>query len=184
MPATTGGLSIWRRFARLVESFNIVTGYISAVIVVVTSVIIVYGVAMRYAFDTPIDWGLELSIFMLVIATFMSAAYTQLKRGHVTIEVMDHILSPRTNRLRYLVSDILSLVFCAFVAWNAWAFFQEAFEDGRVTNSTWAPKLWIPYVFMALGLTALSLQLIVQIGDVLGDWSGRSNEKLAGEEKR
>jgi TRAP-type C4-dicarboxylate transport system permease small subunit len=183
MPATTSGLSLWRRFAQLVEGFNILTGYLSAVVIVVASLIIVYGVAMRYAMDTPLDWGLELSIFMLVIATFMSAAYTQLKRGHVTIEVMDHILSPHANRLRYLVSDILSLVFCAFVAWNAWTFFHEAFEDGRVTNSTWAPKLWIPYVFMALGLSALSLQLIVQIGDSVGNWRDGSKEELAEGEK-
>jgi len=168
--AAAGGLSAWHCLAKAVRGFNILTGYLSAVIIVVTSLIIVYGVVMRYAFETPLDWGLEMSVFLLIIATFMSAAYTQLQRGHVTIEVLEHLLSARANRWRYLIGDILSLVFCVFVAWNAWSFFHEAFEDGRVTDSTWGPRLWIPYVFMAIGLTALSLQLLVQIGDALIGW--------------
>jgi TRAP-type C4-dicarboxylate transport system permease small subunit len=166
-PAEVGGRSVWQRIAQTITGFNVLTGYLSAITIAVTSVIICYGVVMRYYFASPLDWGLELSIFLLIIATFMSAGYTQLQRGHVAIEVLDHILSPRANRWRYLIGDVLSLVFCAFLAWNSWEYFHEAFQDGRVTDSTWGPKLWVPYVFMAIGVTSLSLQLIVQIADAL-----------------
>jgi TRAP-type C4-dicarboxylate transport system permease small subunit len=172
-PAEWGGRSVWRHFAQAVKGFNVLTGYLSAITIVVTSVIVCYGIVMRYYFSKPVDWGIELSIFLLIIATFMSAGYTQLQRGHVTIEVLEHILSPRANKWRYLVGDALSFIFCAFLAWNAWEFFHEAFADGRVTNSTWAPKLWYPYIFMAIGTTALSLQLLVQIVDALVGWKGK-----------
>lgn len=172
-PAAAGSRSPWRAFAQAVKAFNVLTGYLSAIVIVVTSLVVCYGVVMRYFFASPIDWGLEASIFMLIIATFMSAGYTQLQRGHVTIEVLEHVLSPRANRWRYLLGDALSLVFCAFVAWNAWEFFHEALEDGRVTESTWAPKLWIPYLFMAVGMSALSLQMVVQIVDAVVGWKGR-----------
>jgi len=174
-PAEAGGRSVWRRFAQAVKGFNVLTGYLSGITIVVTSAIVCYGVVMRYYFSSPTDWGLELSIFLLIIATFMSAGYTQLQRGHVSIEVLEHVLSPRINKWRYLVGDALSLVFCAFLAWNSWEFFREAFADGRVTNSTWAPKLWIPYLFMFIGMTALSLQQLVQIVDALVGWKGRKH---------
>jgi TRAP-type C4-dicarboxylate transport system permease small subunit len=106
-----------------------------------------------------------MSIMLLIVATFMSAAFTQISRGHVGIEVLDVLLSERANRWRGVAGDILSMAFCIFIAWHAWKFFHEAWSDGKMSNTAWAPKLWPAYLFMALGMTMLSLQMLVQLGD-------------------
>jgi TRAP-type C4-dicarboxylate transport system permease small subunit len=103
----------------------------------------------------------------------MAAAYTQEGRAHVGIEVLDSLLSPRWNRWRHLVGDVLSAVFCGFIAFYAWRYFSEAWEGGWVTDSIWAPRLWIPYFFMSLGMTTLTLQFLVQIADDLFVSGGR-----------
>jgi TRAP-type C4-dicarboxylate transport system permease small subunit len=90
-----------------------------------------------------------------------------MKRGHVGIEVLDKFMPAHWSRWRYFLSDILSLLFSAIISFYVWQYFHEAWTGGWVTDSTWAPKEWIPYALMGVGMTALCLQLLVQIGDDL-----------------
>lgn len=157
----------WTLFTRVVQQLNVFLGHVAALMIVISTVVISFEVVSRYVFRHPHDWNLELNIFLLVAATFLAAAHTQMKRGHVGIEVLDEMLSARWNRWRRLVSDILSLAFCVFITVHLWEYFYQAWDGGWVTSSTWAPKEWIPYSIMAVGMTTLCLQFVVQIGDDL-----------------
>jgi TRAP-type C4-dicarboxylate transport system permease small subunit len=124
------------------------------------------SVATRYFFKLPTDWQDEASVFLLVGATFLSGAYVQAARGHIGIGLLAGLLPGRWNRLRLWLCDLMSLLFCAFFAWKSWTLWLEAWTEGRTTDSTWAPPLWIPYGLMAIGMTVLSLQLALQTAGV------------------
>ncbi|WP_375455030.1 TRAP transporter small permease [uncultured Methylobacterium sp.] len=126
-----------------------------------------YSVLIRYVLHEPTDWQDEMAVFLIVGATFFSAAAVQAKRGHVAIEALTGFLSPRVNRARLLMADVISFVFVAFFAWKSWTLFHEAWIDGQVSQSTWGPPLAIPYALMAFGMSLLGLQFAVQIVQAL-----------------
>ena len=160
LPAGSGPLAL---AARALNTINNVIMALAGVAAIAASLVLSYSVLVRYIFMAPTYWQDEMAVFLLVGATFLTAAFVQERRGHVGIEAFAELLSPAANRIRVMLVDILSFAFCAFFAWKSWTLFHEAWVDGQVTSSTWAPPLWIPYSLMAAGMTLLSLQLALQI---------------------
>ena len=148
---------------RVLDVCNRIIVILAGIALVAACVILSYSVLGRALFKSPNYWQDEAAVFLLVGATFMTAAYVQSQRGHVAIEAFTSLLSPLANRIRLWLVDVASLAFCAFFTWKSWTLAHEAWVDGKVSNSMWSPPLTIPYVLMALGMSLLCLQLLLQI---------------------
>jgi TRAP-type C4-dicarboxylate transport system permease small subunit len=129
---------------------------------VAASAVLTWSVVTRYFLKSSTDWQDEAAVFCLVGATFLCGAFVQSLRGHIGIDAVASLLPPAANRWRLCLVDIVSLSFCTFFAWKSWTLLHEAWVDGQTTSSSWAPPLWIPYGLMAVGMTLLGVQLLVQ----------------------
>jgi TRAP-type C4-dicarboxylate transport system permease small subunit len=121
------------------------------------------SVAVRYFLQQTTDWQGEISVILLVGATFLSTAYVQEQRGHIAIDAVVGFLPAPVEWLRQIFVDAASFAFCAFFAWKSWTLTLDAWDEGAVTDSTFASPLWLPYASMALGMTLLSVQIAVQL---------------------
>src|ERR1700682_5516093 len=99
---------------RVLAFVNSIIVVLSSVALVIAALVLTYSVASRYFLHLSTDWQDELSVFLIVGAVFMSAASIQARRGHVGIEAISSILPERVNRIRQIVVDVASLVFCSF----------------------------------------------------------------------
>ena len=135
----------------------------AALALIAACVILSYSVLGRALCHSPNYWQDEAAVFLLVGATFMTSAYVQSQRGHVSIEAFVGLLSTRANSIRLWLVDVASFAFCTFFAWKSWTLAHEAYVDGQVSNSMWSPPLAVPYGLMALGMTLLCVQLLLQI---------------------
>jgi len=149
--------------AHALQWLNRVVMGLGMVALLAASVVLTWSVVSRYFLKASTDWQDEAAVFCLVGMTFMCGAFVQTMRGHIGIEAVSSKLSATANRLRMVVIDLISLAFCAFFAWKSWTLLHEAWADGMTSSSSWAPPLWIPYGLMSLGMSLLSLQLLVQV---------------------
>ena len=149
--------------ARALAAANRVMVGFGMVALLAASLVLTSSVVTRYLFKASTDWQDETAVFLLVGATFLCGAFVQSIRGHVGIEAVSTLLSKRADAMRRILVDVLCLAFCALFAWKSWTLLHEAWVDKQTTSSSWAPPLWIPYLLMSLGMTLLSLQLIIHV---------------------
>jgi TRAP-type C4-dicarboxylate transport system permease small subunit len=93
----------------------------------------------------------------------MGAAYGLKDGAHINIDLFVRALPPGAQRTLERITSSLALFFCAYVAFKGWELFWEAFSKGWRSESMWGPPLAIPYLFLPLGMSLLSLQLLIQI---------------------
>jgi TRAP-type C4-dicarboxylate transport system permease small subunit len=159
-------------FVRVLDALDHVLVSACALATIAAGLVLTYSIAVRYVLHSSTDWQDEMAVFLLVGATFLSAPYVQSMRGHIAIEAIEGFLPERIERVREILSDIICLLFCAFFAWQSWLLLLEAIDDGRVTDSAWAPPLWIPYSLMTAGMSLLTLRLVLQLGQAFGGRRG------------
>lgn len=165
--------SAMARINRAMALLNKTIVVICSIALIVASLILSYSVAARYFFNAATYWQDEAAVFLLVGSTFLSTAFVQAGRGHIGIEALTGHLSKRGNAMRVLVVDAASVLFCCFFSWKSWTLLHEAWVDGQVSGSTWAPPLWIPYSMMALGMMLMTLQIALQIASAIDGWRSK-----------
>lgn len=159
-------LEIKNSFAKyiyFIERISEVSGIICAVGILFSAGILTYEVIMRYIFHTPTIWEIEFSVYMLIMATFVGAAYGLKNGSHINIDLIIRLFSSPIRARVSLYTSIISLIFCLVLAITGWRNWWEAAAKGWRSDSLWGPPLWIPYLFLPLGITLLCLQYLVQI---------------------
>jgi TRAP-type C4-dicarboxylate transport system permease small subunit len=142
---------------------NRVIFVLAAIAMIAACIVLSYSVIGREIFQMPNYWQDEAAVFLLVGTAFMTSAWVQQQRGHIGIEAFVSLLSPAANRIRLWLVDVASFAFCSFFTWKSWTLAYEAWDEGQVSNSMWSPPLDIPYGLMALGMTLLCVQILLQI---------------------
>src|SRR5579859_366264 len=79
--------------------------------------VLTLSVVQRYFLKIPTDWQDETAVFLLVGITFLTGASVQARRGHVSIEAVASLLSPKADLWRRRLGDLISCLFCGFFSW-------------------------------------------------------------------
>ena len=147
----------------LLDRVNTVMALASALAIAAAGLVLTWEVIGRYLLAIPSDWQDELSTFLLIGATFASAAWTQARRGHVGIDALHEILPAGADRVRRVLADLLSALFCGYFTFKSAQMLIEVWTEDQTTPSAWGAPLFVPYGCMTLGMGLLTAQLVVQV---------------------
>jgi TRAP-type mannitol/chloroaromatic compound transport system permease small subunit len=151
------------KIVKYIDKISHWTGIFSVWIVLPLMAVVIYEVVKRHFFNAPTAWGYD-TCWMLYSAQFMiGGAYTLLHKGHIRIDIVYNILTPRG---RLIFDTVLYAVVVLFVmilfTWAGVKFAAYAWSTGeKLSTTNWffpsAPsKTIIPVAFFLLGLQSLA----------------------------
>ena len=120
--------NLWRRSGQLLDGLETVTMIVNMVVVYTMMAVVVFGVVMRYVFNSPVSMVAELTEFMMVSLTFLTLAYIQHARRHVAVSFLVIRQSQRTQWLLGLVITAIGLVAFILITWAGWKFAYQAWK--------------------------------------------------------
>ena len=92
-------------------------GALAAVILVLVWVAICVNVAMRYLFNQPQVWAIELSEYAILYITFLGGAWVLKEEGHVKVDWILSRLDARNTALLETINSILGALLCITITW-------------------------------------------------------------------
>ncbi|BEQ13790.1 TRAP transporter small permease [Desulfoferula mesophila] len=119
-------------------------------------------VIMRYWFQSPMGWVVEVCEYLLLYVTFLGAAWLLRKNGHVRVDLVYFYLSERSiARLKYLTA-IAGTVACAVLFVVGCQATMDAFIRGNPEIKTLSIPKWTLLWVIPYGSLMLTIQFARQ----------------------
>ncbi len=147
-------------FEIAIAHVNDAAGVVGALILVAMLLIISGGVAMRYLFDNPITWSDQVASYGLVYVTFIGAPRVLARRGHVSVDILEHALAPRGRRWLQVFIGVIGMVYCLAFTALALREVQRLVERKALFFDAFEISQWVVYAVIPLGAALLFLQFV------------------------
>ena len=110
----------------------------------------------------PIPGTYELVGYFGAMAAALVLAHTQVRRGHIAVDVLVNSFSKNIRRFLNVANSALCLVFFGLVVWQIGAKGWTLWQTGEVTESL--RIIYYPFVYgTALGCAALALVFLTDL---------------------
>ena len=151
------------RTARAVDGLIEFTGYLCGFFVLAAGLINSEAVFTREVLGKSTTWQGELSVYLLMAAALVGAAYTQKHEGHIGVDLVTAHLSAKVRPVIDIAGKVLGLIVAVVLAVLAWDMWWEAIKANEHSETLWGPHLGFPYIIIPLGMSLLALHYVVRI---------------------
>ncbi|MBW1682750.1 MAG: TRAP transporter small permease subunit [Deltaproteobacteria bacterium] len=151
------------RVLKWITYINEKVGLLCGWIILVMTISVTFDVVMRYFFNRPTYWGLELNLYLLVATSFLAGGYCLLVDGHVRVDIIYQIFPPRMRALVDVVTSALFFLFVAVIVWKGWEFAYESLVEGKRSSDAMGWPLYPSQMMIPIGGVLIGLQGVVKL---------------------
>ncbi|MBI2868409.1 MAG: TRAP transporter small permease [Chloroflexi bacterium] len=145
---------------RVVGMLGRLLAVISLALLAAMVLIITVYVVLRKFTEIRIYFVEEWTGFFVVMITYFAATYALTTRGHIIVETVVQHFPPKARRLLELVVGVVGTFIISFMLQRSLSFFLYQIENNIRSWSVMRTPMWIPTIFVPIGLTVFLLGMI------------------------
>jgi C4-dicarboxylate transporter DctQ subunit len=149
-----------QRWLQIINRTNRAASILAGLLTAVIAVVVCYAVAVRYVFQRPLGWSEEVSVYLMVWAAFLGAAYTLQVNGHIGVDVICKKFSEAVQVRLQLVKYGVALAFMALLTVKGAEACLLSVTMGRVSISELQIPLYWVQLAVPVGAALMGLQLL------------------------
>jgi len=126
--------------------------------------VVVYDVLMRYTFSAPPIWGYDTAVMIGGSIYVLAWSYTHVYNGHVRVDAIYSHLGLRTRAIIDAISNLLLVIFLAFVIKVAFSWMWRAWVNKEIFQVTiWYPPSAPFRTIVLIGICLFAFQGIAHV---------------------
>lgn len=149
------------------------SGWMAAVALILATLITSHGVFVRYFLRQPTIWQTESTIYLLMLVTFVGAAYGLKHHAHVGVDLLINMVPTRPQLVMRIITALMCLAVVLVVMWTAYLDWHEAYLFDHHSSTAFRFPLWIAFAILPLGMLLVALQYVAMIVEGLMGLAGR-----------
>lgn len=154
--------AVFKRGLRIISLFSTVGMYVAGVGILMMALLITAEIVGRHLFGFSMLVVDEWSGYLLVAVTFLGLAYTMKTNGFLQIEFLLNRLGPKQRRIFHIFLISIAFSYSILIDHKLIAYTWASYSTGLVSVSISQTPLFIPQLFMPLGMSLLVLELLRQ----------------------
>ena len=147
---------------RLIVGLAKLSMAVAALGVLAMCLLVTGAVVVRYIFNWPVVWVPEIVGYLMVALVFLALGETMLAGRHIKIDLVVGRLPRRLRDVVELLTLTLSVGVAGFFAWHGANTMLRSLDYGRRDAfGALNMPLWIPQVALPVGLSVLTLVVVM-----------------------
>jgi len=142
---------------------NGVMAGIGAIMVIFMMLAISYSVMMRYLFNRPIAWVVEVSSYLMLYITFLGTAWLLRRDGHVEIDLFTAMMKPRTKAKLKAILSVGGALVGFILAWKGALITIDYFKRGVMAMDILNTPQFLLMGIIPIGGFLLMVEFILRI---------------------
>jgi C4-dicarboxylate transporter DctQ subunit len=142
-------------FKKLIDNFE---KYLVITILGIMSILVIWQVAARFIFSSPLSWTEEAARYLMIWLTFFGGSIGVRSGAHVGVEIALRLLPKEYRKIGQMIGHIMGLIFILIII-----IFGFKVVNMQIAMGQTSPAIGIPIWWAYLGVPVGSIFMFIRM---------------------